>query len=127
MPPILSGFAFQSRQQYHLCAVLVQLVFLKMTHDKFHELDEIRQIDEKMFELAVEYLMALGLGNLTDELVERAVGQAVDAMEKKKVSADGMDLLLHNMNLHTTASKIRDMGSILLLDYIAEKGWRCRV
>ena len=77
-----------------------------------------------MFELAVEYLMALGLGNLTDELVERAVGQAVDAMEKKKVSADGMDLLLHNMNLHTTASKIRDMGSILLLDYIAEKGWR---
>ena len=98
-----------------------------MTHDKFHELDEIRQIDEKMFELAVEYLMALGLGNLTDELVERAVGQAVDAMEKKKVSADGMDLLLHNMNLHRTASKIRDMGSILLLDYIAEKGWRCRV
>ena len=98
-----------------------------MTHDKFHELDEIRQIDEKMFESAVEYLMALGLGNLTDELVERAVGQAVDAMEKNKVSADGMDLLLHNMNLHTTASKIRDMGSILLLDYIAEKGWRCRV
>ena len=86
MPPVLSRVRCLTRSNPVSNIIFVPFcwvcVFI-MTHDKFHELDEIRQIDEKMFELAVEYLMALGLGNLTDELVERAVGQAVDAMEKK--------------------------------------------
>ena len=95
-----------------------------MTHDELSVLDEVRKLDEEMFASAVDYLLALGFAALTDELVDRAIGQATHALNEQKVSPDGMELLIYNMNLHITAAKIRDSETFAVLDYITEKGWR---
>ena len=102
----------------------MHVVFTKMTHDELSVLDEVRKLDEEMFASAVDYLLARGFAALTDELVDRAIGQATHALNEQKVSPDGMELLIYNMNLHITAAKIRDCGTFAVLDYIAEKGWR---
>ena len=102
----------------------MHVVFTKMTHDELSVLDEVRKLDEELFASAVDYLLALGFAALTDELVDRAIGQATHALNEQKVSPDGMELLIYNMNLHITAAKIRDSETFAVLDYIAEKGWR---
>ena len=124
MPPILSGFAFQSRQQYHLCAVLVQLVFLKMTHDKFHELDEMREKDEKLFEAAVDLLFSIGFDNFTEEMAAEAMHEAKEDFDVSNPSVDDMLTLVVKMLVLGAASELRSFSLTVLLDYIAEKGWR---
>ena len=124
MPPILSGFAFQSRQQYHLCAVLVQLVFLKMTHDKFHELDEMREKDEKLFEAAVDLLFSIGFDNFTEEMAAEAMHEAKEDFYVSNPSVDDMLTLVAKMLVLGAASELRSFSLTVLLDYIAEKGWR---
>ncbi len=124
MPPILSGFAFQSRQQYHLCAVLVQLVFLKMTHDKFHELDEMREKDEKLFEAAVDLLFSIGFDNFTEEMAAEAMHEAKEDFDVSNPSVDDMLTLVAKMLVLGAASELRSFSLTVLLDYIAEKGWR---
>ena len=124
MPPILSDFAFQSRQQYHLCAVLVQLVFLKMTHDKFHELDEMREKDEKLFEAAVDLLFSIGFDNFTEEMAAEAMHEAKEDFDVSNPSVDDMLTLVAKMLVLGAASELRSFSLTVLLDYIAEKGWR---
>ena len=92
-----------------------------MTHDELSVLDEVRKLDEEMFASAVDYLLALGFAALTDELVDRAIGQATHALNEQKVSPDGMELLIYNMNLHITAAKIREVPVWELLKFVSRK------
>ena len=124
MPPIQSGFAFQSRQQYHLCAVPVHMVFTKMTQSKFQKLDEMREKDAKLFEAAVDLLFSVGFDNLTEEMVTDVLNEVNGNFDTEKASVDEMCILVAKMIVLCAAFEIREVSLPALLDYIAEKGWR---
>ena len=126
MPPILSGFAFQSRQQYHLCAVHVHMVFTKMTQQKmdFGKLDEMREKDAKLFEAAVDLLFSVGFDNLTEEMVTDVLNEVNGNFDTEKASVDEMCILVAKMIVLCAAFEIREVSLPVLLDYITEKGWR---
>ena len=98
-----------------------------MTHDKFHELDEMREKDEKLFEAAVDLLFSIGFDNLTEEMAAEAMHEAKEGFDVSNPSVDDMLTLAAKMLVLGAASELRSFSLTVLLDYIAEKGWRCRV
>ena len=118
------------RQQYHLCAVLLSLVFSHMTENQlqktgFEKLDEMRGKDAKLFEAAVDLLFSIGFDNLTEEMVSEVLEEAKAGFDKdEKSSADDLFVLVAKMLILCAALEIRSYSFPVLLDYIAEKGWR---
>ena len=131
MPPTLSGLQslpllhpFQSRQQYHLCAVRFRLVFLKMTQAKFQKLDELRQKDEKLFEMSLDLLFSIGFDNFQEEILNDALEEMNEGFELNKASIKEMELLVVKMLVLSLVSEIHAVPLETVLDYITENGWR---
>ena len=130
MPPIQSGFAFLPRQQYHLCAVPSHLVFSHMTENQlqkpeFQKLDEMREKDAKLFEAAFDLLFSVGYDNLTEEMVSEVLEEAKEGFENdEKSSVDDLFVLVAKMLVLCAALELRTFSLPVLLDYVAEKGWR---
>ena len=126
MPPILSGFSFQSRQQYSLCAVHVHMVFTMMAQQKmdFGKLDAMREKDAKLFEAAVDLLFSVGFDNLTDDIVTDVLNEVNENFDTEKSPVDEMCVLVAKMIVLCAAFEIREVSLPALLDYITEKGWR---
>ena len=95
-----------------------------MTHDKFHELDEMREKDEKLFEAAVDLLFSIGFDNLTDEMAAEAMHEAKEDFDVDSSSVEDMFILTAKMLVLGAALEIRTVSLETLLDYIAENGWR---
>lgn len=100
------------------------MVFTKMTQSKFQKLDEMREKDAKLFEAAVDLLFSIGFDNLTDEMAAEAMHEAKEDFDAKNPSIDDMLTLAAKMLVLGAASELRSFSLTVLLDYIAEKGWR---
>ena len=88
------------------------------------KLSELRQKDEKLFEAAVDLLLSIGYENITDELVIVVLEEINEKLESEKVSVDEMLLLIIEMLVICATLEIREVSLEMLLDYIAENGWR---
>ena len=84
----------------------------------------MREKDAKLFEMAVDLLFSLGFDNLTDEMAKEIVREAKVSFEKESSSVDEMFVLTAKMLVLGAALEIREVSLPVLLDYIAEKGWR---
>ena len=90
----------------------------------FGKLDELRQKDAKLFEAAVDLLLSVGFDTLTDEMVAEVLDEVNEGFDTEKPSVDEMCTLIAKMLLICTASEIQEVSLPVLLDYIAENGWR---
>ena len=97
-----------------------------MTQQKmdFGKLDELRQKDAKLFEAAVDLLLSVGFDTLTDEMAAEVLDEVNEGFDTEKPSVDEMCALIAKMLLICTASEIQEVSLPVLLDYIAENGWR---
>ena len=97
----------------------------KLQKPEFQKLDEMREKDTKLFEAAVDLLFSIGFDNLTEEMVSEVLEEAKAGFDKdEKSSADDLFVLVAKMLILCAALEIRSYSFPVLLDYIAEKGWR---
>ena len=92
---------------------------------EFQKLDEMREKDAKLFEAAFDLLFSVGYDNLTEEMVSEVLEEAKEGFENdEKSSVDDLFVLVAKMLVLCVALEIRSYSFPVLLDYIAEKGWR---
>ena len=97
----------------------------KLQKPEFEKLDAMREKDAKLFEAAVDLLFSVGFDNLTEEMVSEVLEEAKESFEAEdKSSSDDLFVLLAKMLVLCAALEIRSYSFPVLLDYIAEKGWR---
>ena len=91
---------------------------------EFQKLDEMRGKDAKLFEAAVDLLFSVGFDNLSEEMVTDVLNEVNENFDTEKSSVDEMCVLVAKMIVLCAAFEIREVSLPVLLDYIAEKGWR---
>lgn len=96
----------------------------KVQKSEFEKLDELREKDAKLFEAAVDLLFSVGFDNLTEEMVTDVLNEVNENFDTEKSSVDEMCVLVAKMIVLCAAFEIREVSLPVLLDYIAEKGWR---
>ena len=97
----------------------------KLQKPEFQKLDEMREKDTKLFEAAVDLLFSIGFDNLTEEMVSEVLEEAKAGFDKdEKSSADDLFVLVAKMLVLCAALELRTFSLPVLLDYVAEKGWR---
>ena len=97
----------------------------KLQKPEFEKLDEMREKDTKLFEAAFDLLFSVGYDNLTEEMVSEVLEEAKEGFENdEKSSVDDLFVLVAKMLVLCVALEIRSYSFPVLLDYIAEKGWR---
>ena len=92
---------------------------------EFQKLDEMRGKDAKLFEAAFDLLFSVGYDNLTEEMVSEVLEEAKEGFEAdENSSVDDMFVLVAKMLVLCAALELRTFSLPVLLDYVAEKGWR---
>ena len=97
----------------------------KLQKPEFEKLDAMRDKDAKLFEAAVDLLFSVGFDNLTEEMVSEVIEEAKESFDaEEQSSSEDLFVLLAKMLVLCAALEIRSYSFPVLLDYIAEKGWR---
>ena len=90
----------------------------------FGKLDELRQKDEKLFEMSLDLLFSIGFNNFQEEILNDALEEMNEGFELNKASIKEMELLVVKMLVLSMVSGIHAVTVETVLDYIAENGWR---
>ena len=90
----------------------------------FGKLDELRQKDEKLFEMSLDLLFSIGFDNFQEEILNDALEEMNEGFELNKASIKEMELLVVKMLVLSMVSEIHTVPVETVLDYITENGWR---
>ena len=90
----------------------------------FGKLDELRQKDEKLFEMSLDLLFSIGFDNFQEEILNDALEEMNEGFELNKASIKEMELLVVKMLVLSMVSEIHVVPVETVLDYITENGWR---
>ena len=90
----------------------------------FGKLDELRQKDEKLFEMSLDLLFSIGFNNFQEEILNDALEEMNEGFELNKASIKEMELLVVKMLVLSMVSEIHVVPVETVLDYITENGWR---
>ena len=90
----------------------------------FGKLDELRQKDEKLFEMSLDLLFSIGFDNFQEEILNDSLEEMNEGFELNKASIEEMELLVVKMLVLSMVSEIHTVPLETVLDYITENGWR---